>query len=759
MTISTIGHQLQVNAVPAVVDVPTRINIKKRRERVVYRTLSNQDNVNLAYLIGQEVTPSNNMVISDRSTSLTQNRIPKTQDVTIETTSSFTLNVDKLLATDVFTVETATLPETPVFYQHTLENFNDGLLDFTSRTLLSIEFADEGLRPIEFSEYVFDAATGIIYNNIENSFSDVDSSFDVTFVKYTVRTVVGSVQTVEIFHELINNTPIYGLADFDDIDAFGNIKTGRKKYIVEEQLGGQLFLITMPVSARYAYKETPESRLRILPPTAIDISAPWNVRVSNGQFITSLQKTATSFVNHKYHIAEFNAQTFSPFPPFKFQPEQKATWITSSIIHVPKNIVSDSGLGLYIDVKIKDRANVLKYIYSTDPNKIGVIFEGTIRYTDGILSLDALNGFLELNDPVRDDDIITVTYFTEEDQYEFTPIDFNPVNNLNILRQRVVLYVNPETASTGDLDRSLYYLLVNSLGEITFSSQVAENFGALDPATQKMVNEDFNVDGTPNHTLYYDVESTTSGLNSRASGVNLAYLDEFSFIDKYTVESVLLNTTIEPSGVELLNFADNPRLLVLGDIYVGESQSPDDLTVLDVREQGGGIKEEFRTTAMTAQPEVMWYWDFNSKRPYPSASAFMAEIPQTLLVDHGGNFTRDQIESVVERHMEAGGYAILNTYGIDPVITDATVESGLFRVSWPSYGSQVDYNLYYSTSRTQGFILANDDELQDVPSGNNFTVSGLTPSTKCFVKIGALDLDDDESFGPTVALTTAAYIA
>lgn len=758
MTLAALGHQLTVNAVPTTVDVPTRLNIKKRRERVVYRTLSNRDNINLAYLIGQEVTPSNNMVISDRSTSLTQNRIPKTQDVTIATTSSFTLNVDKLLVTDTFTAETPTLPETPVFFSHVLENFNNDQPDFLDKQLLSIEFANEELQPIQLSEYVLDTDTGTIYNNIENSFSDTDSSFSVTFVKYTVRTTVGAVQTVEIFHELINNQPLYSQADFDDVDAFGNILPEHKKYLVEEIAGGQQFLITMPTSARYAYKETPESRLRILAPTAIDISAPWNVRVTNGQFITALQKTTSSFVNHKYHIAEFNAQSFSPFPPFKFQPEQKATWITTSILHVPKNIVFDSGLGLYVDIIVRDRASDLKYVYSNDPNKIGVIFQGTTRYTDGILSVDALNGFIETADAIRDDDIITVTYFTEEDQYEFTPIDFNPVNNLDILRKRVVIYVNPETTATGNLDRSLYYLLVNSLGEITFSSQVAENFGSLDPATQKLVSEDFNTDGTPNHQFFYDVESTASGLSSSPSGVNLAYIDEFSFIDKYTVESVLLTTTVEPSGVALDNFTANPRFLVLGDIYIGESQSPDDLTRFDVREQGGGIKDEFRSTALQAQPEVAWYWDFNSKRPYPSVGAFMAELPQTLLTDHGGLFTRDQIQGIVERHMDAGGYAILNTYGIDPAITDIVVGSGHFDVAWPSYGTQVSYNLYYSTSIDQGFILGNSDELEDVPSGNNLTVSGLSASTKYYVKLGALDANEDESFGPTVALTTAVSI-
>lgn len=750
MTLSILAHQLTVNSVPVTVDIPARINIKKRREQVIYRTLSNRDNINIAYLIGQQVTPNNSLVISDRSTSLVQNRILNTQTPTIVTAGSITLNVDKFLITDVFTEDTPTQLSVPLFFVHTLSNFNNSLNDFTHRTLLSIEFADYSLKPIQYSEYVLDTTTGKIYNNIENTYNDNTGDFDITFVKYTVKIQNGSSQTVEVYHELVSNESVYQQADFDDVDLYGNIKAGLKKYLIE-QLGDQQFLVTLPDVDTYAYKETPSSRLRILPPAATDIYTPWNVRITNGQFITSLQKTANSFVNHKYQIAEFNAQAFFPFPPYKIQLEQRATWISNNLIHLPKNIASNTGLGLFVDITIRDRKRALKYVYSDDPNKIGTIFQGSIRYTNGILSIDQPGGFIELVDKVRDDDIITATYYTEENEYEFTPVDFNPTNNVDILNQRVVVYVNPETFQTGNLDRSLYYLLVNTLGEITFSSQVAENAGALDPATEKLFSEDFYADGTPRHTFYYDQESTASGLDVRASGINLGYVDEFSFIDKYTVESVLLTSTVTPSGTALENFVENPRFLVLGDIYVGESQSLSDLTIVDVREQGGGIKDEYRAEALQEQAEVAWYWDFNSRRPIPAMTAFMIEIPQTILTDHGGVFTRDQVMDIVQRHMDAGGYPVIKTYGIDPVVTDLAVASGLFTIGWPSYGSSTTYNVYYSKSIDDNFIVANSNPIVDNSSGNEFTVSGLIGSTKYYVKVGAFDSDGDESFGPTIS--------
>jgi hypothetical protein len=758
---SSLQFKFTVSPVPVTVDVPTRLNIKKRRERVVYRTTSSQDNINLGYAIGTETTPAANLIISDRSTSLTQNRIAPTPPVITDTFSSVSLNVNKFLITDVFTEETPTLAATPLFFVHALRGYNSDLADFTDRTLLSISFANYLFQPITVSQYSLDTATGELYNNIENTYNSIDGSADITFVKYAVRIISGGIQTVEVYRELIDNSPVFEQADFDDVDAFGNILPGRKKYLIEELGSGTQFSITLPSLARYAYKETPESRLRVFAPTALDTSAPWNVRLTNGTFITSLQKTQTQYISHKYHVAEFNAQAFLPYPPYKQQFRQQATWITGTLVHVPKNIAADASASLFLDVEVRDSSRTLKYLYSTDPSKVGTLFTSTLRYTEGILSVDGRGGFIELLDTVRTDDEVSVTYYTKEEEYEFTAVDFNPINNLDILQQRVVVYVNPETYSTGDLDRTVYYLFVNQLGKITFSSQVAESPSALDPGTQKLLAEDFFADGSPRHTFYYDVESTASGLASRASGVNLDSVDDFSFIDKYTVESQLLSdqSAVTISGSVLDNFTENPRFLVLADVYVGESQAPDSLTKLDVRIQGGGIKSDSESAALALQPEAAWYWDLLGDRPYPSCNAFMVEIPQTILSDHGGSFSYQQVKDVVEKHMDIGGYPIVKMYGIDPVVTTCTTTSGTIQVCWPTYGTSVQYNVYYSLDINSGFVADNSSPLDDSGSQNCYTVSGLDASTKYYMKVGALDANDDESFGPTISATTTTSVA
>lgn len=706
--------------------------------------------------MGQDITPQKNFFIADRSTSLTQNRIPTVTSSTTTTTKTIILNTDKFFVTDVFTTATATVPATPLYFYHSLKYFNDSLSDFANRTLLSVQFMDLNFQPYPLSEYYLETSSGKIYNNLESKYNSRLDVYEVFLVKYTIRKVSGSAVTTEIHHELISNTPVFEQATFDDIDSYGNILAGYKKYIVEEAPGGQYFTITLPALTQYAYRETPNSRIKVLPPDAINNAEPWNVRITNGHFISALKATPTSSVNYKYQIAEFDAQSFFPFPPYQVRLDQAAVWVTPAIITVGKEIVLDEANGLFTTVIVRSADGTLKYAYTNNTSLISTPYRESVYYTDGIESIDYLHGFIEVSDNLLEDDQILVSYYTSEDTYIVTNIDFNPVDNLASLHERVVLYVVPETADTGMLSQSLYYLTVDPLGRIKYSSQAAA--GALlsnpDTLTTKMLNEDFLSTGDPKHTFYYDRPSTPSGLDTRlVSGVWTTDPSEFSFVDKYSVESVLFKTLTTPSGVQLSNFIENGRVLLLADIYTGEGSSPDSLTSLDVRVQGGGIKDEFDQAALMIEPEVSWYLDHNSAKPYPSVGAFFAEIPQSILEDYGGAFTYQQVVDIVSRHMKAGGYPVVRSYGIDPVLTAQTSTQTTITINWPSYGP-INYNVYKSTSSTYGFAL--EATVADTTSGNSYTITGLTSGYVYYIKISAIDADGYESFSQTIAVQTAS---
>src|SRR5690606_17476601 len=91
----------------------------KRREQIVYRTNVPPESANIAFVSSNEVSSSSNLSITDRSTSLAANRAIQISETTIND-SSFTINTENFLLTDIFVEETSTISPIPLFYKHIL---------------------------------------------------------------------------------------------------------------------------------------------------------------------------------------------------------------------------------------------------------------------------------------------------------------------------------------------------------------------------------------------------------------------------------------------------------------------------------------------------------------------------------------------------------------------------------------------------------------------------------------------------------------
>jgi hypothetical protein len=703
------------------VTIPTRVNIKKRLERIVYKTLTSQDEVNLAYVTSPDVTPETSLSIIDRSASITENRVLK-NGVTLFSGKTFLDFRDKPAITGIFTTNSSTQGQVPLFFVHKLANVGSG-------TLQSVEFLDIDLKNISVSEYFVDS--NLVYNNLVNSFDGQVAV--VYYVKYTVKSGL----VVTTYHELINNSPVYSVATYLDLDEWNNIIPGRKKYYAEQVVGEQYYEITLPQPGFYAHQESLTSKIKILPPEAVDNLSPWNIRISNGSFLTG-SRVAGSPKVFKYYISEFDAQLFFPAPPFRQHIEDHASWINPRLAFIDRNIVLDDSLDFYLSIYVEDSTSLAKYAFTTDPTLVGTLWKDGIYYSDNIRSIDQQNGFIEVNKDLADTDIITATFYSAEDTFLFTEIDFNPVDNQEILRQRIVFYIATESADTGVLEQTLFYLVVDKLGQIVYCSQaILGNDPVPDANTLRMVTDDFNLDGTPKHTFYY---------NKPMANADYAVAMSYNFVNKYTVESTLLvPNSIPTTSVQTAYLLANPHYLVLGEVSVGEGSTVDNVSVYDVRVQGGGLKPEDFDPALRIQPEVMWYLDNSPLHPYPGVGAFYVQVPEEILSINGGRFSRDQILAIVEKHMKAGGYPILRTYGIDPVITDL---NGTI-ISWPSYGTDVSFHVYISRGETGPWTELGSTV--DNPLGNSYTLTGLVTGNN-FARVGAVGTNGIESFSQTISV-------
>jgi hypothetical protein len=762
-TTASLGHKATVNSVPYELDGDVRINIKKRRVNVFHQTLSSNNRVNITHLITRGTNPLDNLFISDRSRSLTQNTILNANtDYSKISTSTFTVLSKRFLVTNTYTTATATQVALPLFYYHTLKYFNSDLDDWSDRTLLSLEFTDYTMNKREVSEYSTNEATGRVYNNIETSYNSSSLEFDVTYVRYSVSVVSGSTTTIYNYNELINNTPAFTTADISDLDEWGNLIQTSGAYLIDELPDLSGYRITLPISTTdYAYKEIDPSRIQIKAPTAITVNEPWYVRISNGEFTSSVKSGNNSYTGCRYKISEFEDQSFDPYSPYKFIHQEQSVWLYSSLIKTSRNIVDDTDNSLFVDVFVYSVSDVLTYKYTTDTSKVGIT-EDSITWTAGIASIDESGGFIELVDPITSDNKVLVNYYTNADDFEFVNIDFNPVSNRSILNKRMVFYISPETNKTGELSSTLFYLEVDKLGRIVYSSQADE--GGVDYSTLKMLSEDFSTDGKPSHTFYYDKRSTASGLRYRSSGIFSSYEEDFSFVDKYSVETQLALQNI-PSGENLANLQENPHFLILGDVYIGEVYHPSIGTDFDMRVLGGGLKPDSRSLAIRQQQEATWFWD--DEKPYPGNLSFYAEVPDSIMEEYGGDFSVWQVQDIISKHAQGGSYPVVRSYGlVDPVVVSGQTESlilsgvvisGMATIQWPKYGPDATYDIYVADHMEAVFAKHNSTPLEDQHPYNTYTVDGLTSNVTYYIYVAG-NKNGEVSKGPIVSLNVASYL-
>lgn len=690
---SLLKHQFKVSHVPYEARTDTLLNIKKRRESVIYSGTTNTDNVNLAFASTESINSNNNLFISDHSTRLPANRIDNTDPV-VFIGNTFTLDVDTFLLTDVFTTQTPTQPTVPLFRQHLIsrDRYNP---DDATQAILSLEILDTDLNVIDdLTELLVsttdyrDLSYGVVFNNLENEFDSDTNEPVVYYIKYTVR--VGSV--INNYVELLNNIPVYRQASFDDVDEFGVLLSTRKVYNISESVGGTFEIDISSVSTKHALIQQLVSRISLLKPPVRSNEDPWYLNISNGKFFATVNA-----IVQKYEIAEFEDQLFTPFLPYKtITRETGITFGDSSLVKASKsNIIVDADQDFHVLVELEDRdSNVVK-AFTTDGTKIGTSFAPGVQFEAGIRSVSGTDGFIDLVDEIPADHSAVLSYVYEEKEYEFTEVDFNPVNNKEVDKEVTVLYIVPQTT---ERDRTLFYIRVNQRDEVLFSSQAD----------------------------YAD----TVGLEIAArlaSSSGLLYSAPAGFIDSYTVESQTGNPN---------------QYLVLGEVYVGEATSVGSTDIIDIRTRGGGLKESLGSDILQRNLESQWNWDMGywDGYPYPSMGSFVVEVPCELLDSNGGNLTRTQIQGIVQEHAAAGSYGVVRTYSdASPQFTDIVVGSGVIDLEWTDSGPSVTYNVYQAQVEEGPYTLLTDPAL----AVNSLTVSGLSNATTYWFKVTGIK-DGDE---------------
>jgi len=692
MTISTAGHQFTANKLSKTWISDVFLNIQKRRESVQFKTTSSSNNLNLAFIHGQALHSDENLSIRDRSTVLPENRaISRNTDQVLKSVDGFNIETEQFLVTDVFTDPIGNQPELPLFYQHVI---NRPLA--ANEVFADIQVLDTNFQPVTLIELKIDTNEGVVYNNLINSFSEITGLYDLFYITYLVRNTGTGLLTR--FTELISNEPVYRIATFADLDSFGNFLPNAKVYIIQEDIGAN-FTVRLPLTANYGIRRIQEQRLRLVVPPSSTADDPWFVSVQNSNFISSVNVGLSADSVFKYRIAEFGVQNFAPFFPFKLSTESSSRVNRRTIKTIKNRIVQNTDEDLYVDIFVYDKNENLRFAITSDPAKVGQPSPiAGINYANVQLgnssvagvdlndgtnpvagsSIDGLNGFIVLpaGFEIESTDIIRSSYYYEEDKYEISFINLNPLANTELVKQRVVVFVRPEPLGS-TLTQTLFYLIVNEDGVV--------------------VESNYNIDGVE-ASLFDGVEVQTAIENGQLwydrdpSTVSWAPANSVDFVANYTVQG-----------------NPNPQaFLILGEIYIREAIQPNSLVLNDIRLRGGGIGDNKETELDTIQPEVAWNWDIGmwDGYPYPGAASYFIEIPANILESCGGLISPGSVRGIVQRHTGYGIWPVIHKYNdYEPTITTVNITSSSTYLEWTKHPKDAVFDVYLSALQTGPWVL------------------------------------------------------
>lgn len=703
-TIAGFNNRFKVNSVSISENSDIRFNIIKRREAVIYKTLSDADHVNLAYLFSPALVSDDNIFASKKADEFPPNILPKQEDHIIFNGRTINLSVNNFLATDEF-LKLNNGQLVPLFYKHILKNFDP---TNTNQILSDLVLLDQSLHNVVLEESTIDYTNGIIYNNLKNTFDFKSGDYSLTYVRYTVRNDLDG--SINSFTEIVNNQTVYRQAAFEDLTSGGELPPDLKVYTLDPDPSTNTFEINFSNTRTYAILESEDSRIRIIKPTGLGSNNPWFCSVTNGNFFTSIKTSPTTSNVFGYNIPEFAGQLFDPFSPFKHRSLEASEFVNHRTIKTLKNNIQyDVVNGLFITVIGRNVDGTARFAVSNDPTKIGTAFE-TVTYTADIRSIDSSNGFIDLSIEIFDSDTIAVSYYYAEKQYEILDIDFNPLTNSDIVGQRVIFYTVPNTLS--GRSKTLYYLLVDHNGIIKFGNQPDNTALQTDIGTG---------------TFKYDVPSI--------SPYHLNYLD------KYTVHARTIYEFANPFS---------PKHFVLSEVSTADVKHSSDSVIVDVRTDGGGIKPSVVDTLVADVPEVLWSTNLmpSDGYQYPKNGATYIEVPTSVQLDYGGQFTDIQLKKIAERHIAMGMYAIMRGYNTNVVFTAEPITDNSNNVSivlaWRTYGANKSYNVYLSLFPDHGYAKVNTTPLADNPAGNTYTInSGLLVNTIYWVYVVSCDTISD----------------
>jgi hypothetical protein len=639
-------HEISVTNNPFELTVPMRQAVHKRLEYIRYGRIIPDPDIPLEYVAFDPLTARESLAITDLSDTFSNNNQRATRsfdDAYAFTGQSFNSESSSLLLTDQYQVfEDGSV--NAYFYAHSLP------ADTVSVSVQQVTLA--GTSQVDTTQYTINEDKTVLYASFLNWFDEVSGRYIFYYVESVDSTgeyTVTLYSPEDAFHE----------ATFDDIDPnTGTLKQETNAYILNTS--GNRFLFTLPRVDTYYVQEELTSRIRLLEPALQLADDAWIARVTTGDFNQTIDG-----ISYNYYIEEYDLQLFVPTQPTKFAANENTIRVNKSIVKLQREDAHiDPDEELHIELLVYSQVTgELLHALTTNPDKGGTDYSDTdIEFDEEIIAdWDNKLGVVRLDGlDIKEEYEVRAFYFYDENNYEYTAIDLNPIFNTEVEGKMVVFYVVPNTK--GSDESSIYHLIVKD-NIILATSQTG--------GTVVVNISEFNSDGTPNPNSM--IGSLYKGDGTSGSG---------AFEDLY------------------------PQYLVLAEVNVLEPTRISDAVRVDIRQPGGQIKEDMVDTAIQANSRVAYIPGIAplGGYPYPQYATHVVRVPYTLLVEYGGELTRDLVRNKVEKHMAAGEYPIIMFDGVIPEIFEI-VPGACITLRWYLEDPDYSFKIYRSLNIDTGFSL------------------------------------------------------
>lgn len=559
------------------------------------------------------------------------------------------------------------------------------------------EILDQDMNPVDpntFKLVVQDSEVAV-YHNFAPDIDPVSNRVRAYYIRYATNA------GVPVF-SLLQTTPAFKEGTLFDWPL------GTKRIYTVRQIGSKFrYRILYQGSGPFFLKLNHESQIKLKKPILARATEPWYLRITDGEIVSTFAGAW-----EKYSIPEFHFQTFTPVEPIQYSGTQECKVINSHLVLSPfGNILVDDDHR--IEFLITDDTLQPKYGYSSAPSDQRRFWvdrfgrwkaQGTLikfplsSFGDANISVNNSEGLVHFPVGILTTDRVFIRAYREVRDYTYMSLNLNPLHNRKLLNGRAVIYVLPES-ELDEFQTAIHHLILDVNDDIVSWSD------------KRLGDPDLDVS-------LVGVEGVSTGF------------EKFQTL--------------------------NPKVVILGVVSINREASLNDLTFIDVREQGGKLAdaiEQNLSKFLEDLPELQWLSDDSiSGRSIPLLGSFVLKLPFSILEEGGGQFSKADIEKTVSRHISLGAFPIIKYYADVPIIERASYNQDdvILNLSWTTVEHADSYRIYISGEKNKGY-----GSTDVVPTAHSFlpnTVSymlplvgsiwpvpiQLTPSEKIYVYIAPI---------------------